>query len=362
MATLVAPCDVSAFMDVYWGRKPMLENRHLPDFYDGLLTIEDIDRVLADISRGGVPRKTSEIDIDAALRRMEQGAALVLQDAQQQIANLALACRVLHAETGFRSSATLEVTLPGNKPRPAEPMESHVFVLQLQGRRHWLIEEQAAPVGPRGDHDAPGEFILDTGDLLYLPPGVPVQHRTTGDKSVIAMLVLAAPRWVDMTGNRALANDPTLPEPLAAPLPPGWLRQKREALVGELSRRWRQADDMITIEAAVDQMIGAEVRAFPVDMRGRLKAVLEPREIRPDTIFGARRDLLWAIERNGSVNRLIAGPLTLDMADNMCAATEYCLTERRYSLQDLPGELSAAERLTLVDRLCRTRLIDRRSG
>ena len=356
-ATLIAPRDTTAFFSEHWDRQPMLERRGLPDFYDGLLTLEDVERVLAVNARNGGNSAPNHLDVDAALRRMEQGAALVLAEAQQQIEGLALLCRVVHAELTYRCTATLEITMPSNKPRPPEPVGSHAFVLQLRGRRRWLIENSGANTA-----DLPSEFVMDTGDLLYLPPGTVVQRSTTGDESVIAILTMTVPRWVDMTGSQALANDPTLPEALAAALPSGWLRVPRQQLVAELSRRWRQADDMMAVEAAVAQMVETEVRAFPIDMRGRLTEVLTPTEIRAETVFGARRDLLWFIERAGEVNRLIAGPLTIDLADDASDAVAFCLSEERYTVGEIPGTMDPVARLALVDRLARTMLIRRISG
>ena len=91
--TLIAPCDRQTFLSEIWGRQPHLEARKLPDFYDGLLSIEDIDSVLARNSRNTANPGQGDLDIDAALRRLELGAALVLEEAQHQLPDLALVCR-----------------------------------------------------------------------------------------------------------------------------------------------------------------------------------------------------------------------------------------------------------------------------
>ncbi len=359
--TLIAPCDVEAFYGSFWNHSAMLERRGLLGFYDDLLSITDIDAVLAGNSRNENDRDLPDLDIDAALRRLEQGASLILSHAQHQVPSLALVCRTLHAELGFRCNASIEVTMPGNKPRAPGPVESHQFFLQIRGRRQWLLDTPDQSSSPE-QSETPDDFITETGDLLYLPPGRISQHRTTGDDSIIASISLDVPRWVDMTGNVALADDPTLSEQLSEPLPPGWLHQPRENLLLELSRRWRQAEDMNMVEVAVSQMVGNEVRAFPLDLRGRLAAVLEPGEIDSETVFGARHDLLWVIEQTDGADRLVAGPLTIDLADDMRAAIEFCLTQKRFIASEIPGQMTAAERQVLLDRLSRTKLIRRISS
>lgn len=350
--TLIAPCDGEGFLRDHWNRVPLLEQRGLPDFYDGLLSINDVDQVLASYSRNGSDTFARDLDIDAALRRLEQGAALVLQDAQNQIPALALVCRSVQAELGFRCSMSIEVTMPSNKPHPIEAVPSHTFVLQIAGRRDWRTESSALP----------GDFVLEAGDLLYLPPGCICQHRSTGDESITAILTVSPPRWVDMTGDRALIDEIAIPRSLSEPLPPGWIHRGRSEIVSELSRRWRQADDMISVEAAVAQHIQAEVRAFPLDLRGRLIETLNPREIRDDTLFAARRDLLWTIEPNRMVTRLIAGPMTIDLRPALNDAVEFCLTSQRFSLPEIPGGQPRDDHLALLDTLMRNVLVRRISA
>lgn len=345
--TLIAPCDRQTFTNDIWGKKPHIEARKLPDFYSGLLSLEDVDAVLARNSRNTAHPGHGDLDIDAALRRLELGAALVLEEAQHQLPALALVCRTVQAELGFRCSMAIEVTMPSNKPHPPEPLEGHTFVLQLTGRRDWHLESPAMPA----------QFILESGDLLYLPPGVVMRHRSTGDKSIMALLTITPPRWVDMTGNRALANDISLPLSLSESLPPGWIKRDRSELVSELARRWRQADDLSSVEAAVSQLIETEVRAFPVDMYGRLMATMHPSELRVDMRFSRRRDLLWTLQDQGAVTRLIAGPLTIDLTSNLVPATRFCLSEDRFMLDEIPGNLGQTEREALLDRLIRNGLV-----
>ena len=349
--TLIAPCDGDTFLAEHWGKAPLLERRNLPDFYSGLLSIDEVDKVLSGSSRHGSAAFESGLDIDAALRRMEQGAALILDEAQNQIPALALICRSIQAELGFRCNMSIEVTMASNKPHDFEAIPTHIIVLQISGRRSWRTKSSALP----------DDFLLQPGDLLYLPHGSIYQHRSTGDESLTALLKITPPRWADMTGKGAMIDD-NVPQALNEPLPPGWIHRPRDEIVSELSRRWRMAEDMDSVEAAVARLIHQEVRAFPLDQRGRLLETLSPREIGDDTLFGARRDVMWAIERSRVVARLIAGPATIDLQLSMAEAAAFCLTSRRFRLADLPGEQSPEDSRRLLKTLVRNALIRRISA
>lgn len=48
LAALIAPIDIGEFMDRYWERETLLLRRDEATFYSHLLTMEDVDRILAD--------------------------------------------------------------------------------------------------------------------------------------------------------------------------------------------------------------------------------------------------------------------------------------------------------------------------
>ena len=256
--TLIAPCDCEEFLRKHWNQVPLLERRGLPDFYDGMPDLTAIDEMLAFSAPEPESARGEAADIGAALRRLEQGAQLVLQDAERQMPELALICRVVHADLGFRSSATVEISMASNRPHLDAVEFRHRFVLQLSGRREWKV-----PV-----IEPSGEFVLQAGDLLYLPPGCECQHRSAGEASVVVIISMKPMRWVDMTGDTALAAHDALTEDLVEELPPGWLHLGRDRLVEELSRRWRQAEDVMTVEDRVERTIASEVCGFPLDLQG----------------------------------------------------------------------------------------------
>jgi 50S ribosomal protein L16 3-hydroxylase len=123
-----------------------------------------------------------------------------------------------------------------------------VFLLQAWGRRRWRISRQRnlalvpnVPLKLLADFRATEEFLLEPGDMLYLPPGV--AHDGTAEGECLTYSVgfrapmyqeLLEPWYADFADATALAGryaDPGLsPARRPAVLPPGMLRQVHGAL------------------------------------------------------------------------------------------------------------------------------------
>jgi 50S ribosomal protein L16 3-hydroxylase len=97
-----------------------------------------------------------------------------------------------------------------------------VFLLQGLGRRRWQISTAAdAPLDFRDDtelkllrrFDPTHEWILEPGDMLYLPPGVP-HHGVAVDACLTFSVGMRAPAWSELIGDFADTLAAGLPESL----------------------------------------------------------------------------------------------------------------------------------------------------
>ncbi len=94
---------------------------------------------------------------------------------------------------------------------------SDVFLLQAQGRRRWRISRQrdlafvpALPLRILADFRPSQEWVLEPGDMLYLPPGVAHEGVALGDDCITCSIGFRAPRyrelldpWLDGLAERA---------------------------------------------------------------------------------------------------------------------------------------------------------------
>jgi 50S ribosomal protein L16 3-hydroxylase len=98
-----------------------------------------------------------------------------------------------------------------------------VFLLQGLGQRHWGIsDDPAAPKEFRHDvelkqlaqFEPTHEWLLDPGDMLYLPPGVPHDGVAFGGPCMTFSIGMRAPSQAELTGDLADHIAEHLPEEL----------------------------------------------------------------------------------------------------------------------------------------------------
>lgn len=109
------------------------------------------------------------------------GATIVLQSLHRWWPPLTAFCRSLEAELGHAVQANAYLTPPGAAGLTPHHDTHDVFVLQVHGRKHWLVREplvEAPLARHRSDHEEaarqPVLFEADVvpGDCMYLPRGV----------------------------------------------------------------------------------------------------------------------------------------------------------------------------------------------
>jgi len=97
-----------------------------------------------------------------------------------------------------------------------------VFLLQGIGQRHWAIsDDPEAPLDFRTDVELKQlkeflpthEWVLDPGDMLYLPPGVPHDGVALGDCMTLS-IGMRAPSQAELTGDLADYLAERMPEEL----------------------------------------------------------------------------------------------------------------------------------------------------
>ena len=179
--------DVATFMRTHWQRKPLLVRGAFPRFQDPLSAREVLALASRDEAQARlVHRRGAQWSLEHgpfAASRLKQlprrGWTVLVQDAN----HFSHRADRLLARFDFIPHARIDdvmvsYAVPGGSVGPH--VDSYdVFLLQGQGRRRWQVSGQA-------DHAfVPGlplkilerfvprfEWVLEAGDMLYLPPGV----------------------------------------------------------------------------------------------------------------------------------------------------------------------------------------------
>lgn len=212
LSQLIHPVEVEAFARDYWEREPLLIQRGRPDYYADLLSLDDLDQVLArsavslDRVRVVVDGKETPVaelrfaqgmqSLEALYERYRTGSTIVLNALDQTWEPLRRLSHVLGSQLSARIQSNIYLTPPGNQGF-APHYDSHdVFVAQVHGTKHWRLARQPydLPLADRPyDKTQPWpepeqEFDLSCGDILYLPRGT--VHWATANQTASAHVTI----------------------------------------------------------------------------------------------------------------------------------------------------------------------------
>ena len=185
--TLLGGMDASQFLAEYWQKKPLLIRGALPGF-NGLLSPEELAGLACEDgveSRLVLQQKTAwrleqgPFDEDSFLHLPPTDWTLLVQNVNHYLPEAA----ELLQQFDFIPHARLDDLMVSYAPEGGSVgphFDSYdVFLLQGQGKRLWRVSEQQdltlvedAPLRILKHFAAEQEWLLEPGDMLYLPPHV----------------------------------------------------------------------------------------------------------------------------------------------------------------------------------------------
>jgi len=376
LALAIEPVSAGEFDARYWEQRPLIVPRGAPARFERLLSSGDAERLVCTtgirspafrLVKDGEQLPLGEYTDDIQWRpgsfsgtanvanvaqEFERGATLVLQALHLHWHPLALYCRSLEQELDCPVQANAYYT-----PDSAQGFSVHhdthdVFVLQVEGRKHWRVYEPilelplksqrwSRELGEVGEPAA--DFVLEAGDTLYLPRGWPHEaeasqgpslHLTVGLHPHTRLDALRAALEScadDVRFRRAVGADGELPadllERLAERLEPEQVaRRRRRRLIA--GRRPLLGDQLSQLRALEDLSLETKLR--------RRSTVIANVEL---TDAGA----LLAFDR-----KEIRFPPQASAAVEAAAASG-----GEFTAAELACRLDAASRLVLVRRLVR---------
>jgi ribosomal protein L16 Arg81 hydroxylase len=221
--------DVAEFLAETWERAPLVVQRREPRRFADLLSSAAIERLLTaenlrypafrlvkageqprmgdytvDISWRPVPLSGSP-DVERIAAEWERGATIVLQALHVHWPPLATLCRELETALGHPVQANAYYT-----PRASQGLAVHhdthdVFVLQVEGRKRWLVYEPVLDLPLKdqkytpemgGPGDPVHDVTLAPGDTLYLPRGWLHEALTSDTDSLHITVGVTVHTWL----------------------------------------------------------------------------------------------------------------------------------------------------------------------
>jgi 50S ribosomal protein L16 3-hydroxylase len=210
------------FLRDYWQKRPLLIRQAFPGFQPPLqpddlagLACEDgaLSRLIVhDDRRDRWSVKTGPLDEADFAGTPATNWTLLVQDVDKWDADVARLLEHFRFLPSWRvDDVMVSYAEPGGGVG-AHVDQYDVFLLQGLGQRHWAISaDPAAPKDFRPDvelkqlaHFEPThEWLLEPGDMLYLPPGVPHDGVAFGGPCMTFSIGMRAPSQAELTGDLA---------------------------------------------------------------------------------------------------------------------------------------------------------------
>jgi ribosomal protein L16 Arg81 hydroxylase len=236
LSELLGEHDVATFMEQYWERQPLHIRASRTNNFGNLLTLADLNRLLAScvfradeckVAHGGNIVASSAyvsepgervmqrivgdyVNAAALLNCFNQGATLVLSQLNHKWPPLQRLKEGL--QRNLSANVVTNVFLSNRHSQGfALHYDSHdVFVLQLDGRKTWSLHDspitlptKAQAFGRTGVTAGPvtQTEILEAGDVLYVPRGVFHEAHTSDTVSLHVTLGVHPYLWIDYIGD-----------------------------------------------------------------------------------------------------------------------------------------------------------------
>jgi ribosomal protein L16 Arg81 hydroxylase len=388
LAKLLEPVDLKSFFRDSWERQPLAIARNNPAFYRGLFSRRDVDRLIAftrpkffdNLQSGTLPRSNvvrgwlpdeepyagSYPDLREVHRAFTQGKTLLITGMQQRWPTVAALGRALEVHFGCCVHTNLYFTPPGAQGFEAHFDTHEVFVLQIDGDKHWRLYGPARELPTPNDQAAVAkdrlgppkqEVLLKAGDLLYIPRGHVHEAFTSEHESLHLTVGVNVQRWVDLL-QQALAGAAAADVEFRRSLSPGAICA--EAIAPNLKETFHELLQRFVSRADLDSAVGAMAQSFV----GKLSAL--PHDYFASVDFD-RLSLETVVERApGVIGRVVetevqatlhATGTRIDGPANIAPALRYIARTERFTPGSLPGDLTAEAKLALVRRLFRERLL-----
>lgn len=380
----IAPLTTATFFAEYFEAEPLHVMRQDPDYFTGLLSTAEMDRVVcsmglsvpeismtqagADLRASDYAQESGLADPTRIARLYAEGATLILSGLQERLPRLGAYCRALEAALSCRVQTNAYLT-PARSQGFRPHYDSHdVLVLQVEGTKEWRLYDRPVDLPLQSQAFDPddvaigpetAQFLLQPGDALYVPRGLAHDAVATDEASLHITTGLMFRTWADLL-TEAVSAVAHRDADFRKALPPGFANpgfdvQTHESTLAALL-------GTLVSEAPLEKLLGAFKEQF---LAGRVPRVEDQiaqlarlDALSLDSLVGGRPHLLFDLTRQPDETvRLICQGAEMVFPGFVETPLTFALTENRYPVSALPGDLDDDAKLVLIRRLVREGLV-----
>lgn len=389
---LLRPIAPESFFRDFWEKAPLVVARGNEKHYAGLLSLGDIDQIVAfsrpkftDPSafqaagpvrptyvRGALePPSFSPADNPgiAELRQVfDHGKSVVIMAMQHRWPAVAELCRNLEVAFHCPVHANLYLTPAGSQGFAAHFDTHEVFILQLEGVKHWRLygAAEALPlvsenVGiPRAPLGAARDVCLNAGDFLYLPRGHVHEAFTADSFSLHLTVGINVYRWADLL-RHALLNAGRQDVQFRESIPGGALPGDKSVLKRQFQQLLEKLADEASGDAFFEQALDSLGDQFFSQLhmlpRSHFAIQADLDQVDLDTVLERPSQAMCRVFQNEEgvaiefPGNRVGGP------HRIAAALRFIAGATRFAVRALPDDLNAESKVVLARRLIREGLL-----
>ncbi|MGW1889930.1 cupin domain-containing protein [Streptomyces sp. NPDC002004] len=221
--------DEDVFFAEYFNKKPMLRKNAVPGDPRDILSLRKLDQLVnlevvrppyikVNLKGNGVPEQgytrnvvvqgqtiTDVVDPGKIYELFRAGATVTWCSLNQIVPELRDFTRIISDRMAVRTDSVAFLTPTGKKGYPPHHDPVDLFIVQLEGTKHWkLWNPPAARLGDNAQYTLEGlgepeiEVSLQPGDVLYLPYGTPHAAVAEGKASLHLSIMMRPRMWRDL--------------------------------------------------------------------------------------------------------------------------------------------------------------------
>lgn len=300
---LIGPNDADAFFADAYERQALIVRRDDPERYAGLLSIDELDALIAGseltvdnlqltqadqrLTSDDYSFESGVVDRGAVARRYQLGATIILNQLHTRLGKLGAFCRALEHELSAHVQTNIYLTPPNAQGFRTHYDNHDVFVVQVAGEKTWRLYQTPIETPYRGEGFQPGsvetgelaeEFVLKAGDCAYVPRGLMHDASTSGDAPSLHITAgIISRTWADLM-LEAVSEIALKDNRFRRSLPRGFARSDfdRDAARAQFAGLLAAISEEATLDNALDVFVDSFIRSRAIDNRGAITNATRP--------------------------------------------------------------------------------------
>jgi hypothetical protein len=371
---LLRPISLEEFRRDYWEHEILFLQRDEPGFFESLMTMENLDRILSEsgayVPEVGIVSGGSRQEIHDDCLRLEtiynyyrNGHTISMNLVHRRSEAVAALCRSMSNEIPAYLQVNAYLTPAGTQGFATHYDTHDVFVAQIYGSKLWRLYEgdRCLPEATEPWRPEVGKYgalkmtaNLMAGDLLYLPRGTPHDAASNDCASLHLTIGVQPVTWASVirdSVNDAIARNATY----RTALPMGFAAD--DGLMHSVEVSLGQIMERLATDVSVGEIIERttrDIRAQNVPpLRGHLVDLEALKSISLSTRVCQRPRLTWTLRGSESSVEIEFNGKVIRFPVRLMEGLRFIAETPTFSPRDLPGSLDKAGRLLLVSTLVR---------